>query len=424
MFKKAVSFVAVLALALAIPTWAYAVSEPGHFSKPPGGTSIPGNQNHNVCSPPAGFINTGPSYDLSIGDAQTNVGLSAYQQAIQLAKQYGDCVAPNDPSTVSYTCTVVDPGNTRHIVKDCTVSVVKKHVDLGGGPGSSSSYPGIAISCLAQVANPTVVASKVNHATVSYLPSRIWYLNLPVEYSFTDPHINPNITFGQGYNPSNTCYSPNVPYGPNLTEESYVSATVNVSINNATRISTGPVVGAIVASNTGQTIEQFSCPAGQPLVPLSQIPRYFTAGNVDQDLANFYSANHVCNFTPNNPAVAELVETEPTANFVSFTLSQQYMYQVSYSADWSTDTCSASRTFYAKATNGYPADSYGRWGPESCTPDSGTFPSSDVPPTTIPVNAQFYESPSIPVKMVVAVPCFTNSNGVTTCPPSNLNVAN
>jgi len=75
MFKKAFAFISVLALVLSVPTWAYAVSRSSHETKSSGSTNIPGNQNHNQCLPPAGFVNTGPSYDLTIGDAQTGVWL-------------------------------------------------------------------------------------------------------------------------------------------------------------------------------------------------------------------------------------------------------------------------------------------------------------------------------------------------------------
>jgi len=59
MFKKVFAFISVLALLLAVPTQAYAVSRSGHETKSSGSTNIPGNQNHNQCLPPAGFVNTG-----------------------------------------------------------------------------------------------------------------------------------------------------------------------------------------------------------------------------------------------------------------------------------------------------------------------------------------------------------------------------
>jgi len=75
MFKKAFAFISVFALVLAVPTWAYAVGRSIHATNPSGSTFIPGNQNHNQCLPPAGFVNTCTSYGLTIGDAQTGVGL-------------------------------------------------------------------------------------------------------------------------------------------------------------------------------------------------------------------------------------------------------------------------------------------------------------------------------------------------------------
>jgi len=60
-----------LALALAVPTWAYAsIGKSVNKASPSGDSYVPGNQNHNQRLPPAGFVNTGTSYDLTIGDAK------------------------------------------------------------------------------------------------------------------------------------------------------------------------------------------------------------------------------------------------------------------------------------------------------------------------------------------------------------------
>jgi hypothetical protein len=304
----------------------------------------------------------------------------------------------------------------------CSFSLQETNINLGGGrtPGSPG-VPGLAVSCLAQVNEPKAYStSRVTGATLNFLPQK-WLLNLPVQYTFHDPgNLNPSVTLSSPI--SNTCSTPIPAQTVNLMSggkvigqrTTYISASATVSYAIAgtpTRISTGPIVGTLTASN-GQFLQSVSCSSQTPLKQPNQIPTGMTSNL--SELSTYFTNNHICNFTPNSAAFTNLAELPPNGNnLATLTISQEYTYSIPMTASWSTNDCTYTQNSYTAAylkthPNAFP-------GGGGCTPASGSFGAQ--PSETVAVYAQIVKK-SAPVGYISASECAVLNNNVNTaiCP--------
>jgi hypothetical protein len=344
-----------------------------------------------------------------------------YNQLVAAFSKYANCVAPNAPRQANIHCILV---HSAKVFDVCSFSLKETNINLSGGrtPGSSG-VPGLAVSCLAQVSEPRATStSKVKGATLSFLPKR-WLLSLPVEYTFHDKNINPNVTLESPF--SNTCSTPfpsqnvtlrsskGVVIGHQTTSIS-ASATVTYAIaGTPKRISTGPITGTLTASN-GQFLQTVSCSDQTPLKQPSQIPTGLT-DHLSQ-LSQYFTNNHICTFDPNSSAFVNLAEMPPNGNnLATLAISQEFTYSIPMTASWSAQTCDHTSILHTAAfLKVHPNASTGGGG---CTPSSGSFGAQKS--QRLIVNAEVVRG-SAPVGYISSQECYVPSgkNGVSNavCP--------
>jgi len=355
--RRLLTFIALCSLLLAV-----AVAQPGW--KLTSGTSRTTNRNSggNSTLPRNGgggssvvCHKNGLSANATLSGNMLNINYTGSTIGSSVAKvlaewsAYKNCVTTS-PTKAAISCFAL------HVVYQPPISICKISLSIipvkWGNPGSpgSSGYPTWLSSCAARIGNPTItIPEKLTAATVTYAPVKRWLINLPVEYTYTNPQAPqtvPTQISGESSVPCNgpTFTSTQLPNKSNGYKYRYRYLSTSVQLNNvvtsARFASRSGVFGNIYPDsqyagragfNSGFSLQTVSCAKPNPLVPVASIPDY-------PSLAQYtalFNRSGVCNFVPDSAKVLDwvaaihtIVPTSNTASTVQFVLGQNYFYNV------------------------------------------------------------------------------------------------
>jgi hypothetical protein len=318
---------------------------------------------------------------------------------------YKDCVT-TAPAKMYVSCHRM---SAHAKAETCVVRFSTTPVKWGSTPGINST-PGWISACEANLPNPVItIPEKLAASTISYAPTRRWLLNLPVEWTYTNPVAPSQVQTQVTSASSSTCYGPTYSgtyhpkKGETITKFLSLSVTINNHVSSTRYIGRSGVAGNIYpdssyAGQAGygptQSLQTVYCDKPRPLVDPNTLPTY----TVLSQYTTLFNSAGVCNFDPGTQRllgwVAAIHRVAPasvaTASDVQFVLSQQYRYAVSYNA-----TGTEHSNCYTDTT--YPS---GRVVDASCsTSGNFTFPTHTE---TLTANAVIARSAPVPMDYAYA----------------------
>jgi hypothetical protein len=258
--------------------------------------------------------------------------------------------------------------------------------------------------------NPQItISTKLAASTISFAPTKRWLLNLPVEYTYSNPPAPSSVPTKITGSASNTCNGPTYSgtyhpaKGETVTKYLSLSVTITNHVSSTHYLSRSGVAGNVYpdsqyASQAGfgatQSLQTVYCNKPNPLVNPNTLPTYTTLSQYSQ----LFNSKGVCNFDPNTQRILNWVAaihrvapaSVPSASDVRFELSQTYKYNVDYSA-----TGTETSNCYTNTT--YPS---GRVVDSSCSTNGNfTFPThSEV----LTANAVIAKSAPVPMDFAYA----------------------